>query len=1368
MMPQNRQILFSLESYASRSNHTSNVADKIEEIFDLAKSTNSSILGSIGMEREQFGRKSANDLVNTIKKMGVKILHYNQTGINDEKIQIIVTNNRKSIKKIEEKYHSNQLDKQINLILREKEMEADITTELTGVVQINCGKSHSATEEIGRKAEAGEAKIVLIQEPSGYNKTIRQIKGGIIFAHECPEDRARACVWVEKGLAEDYKCVLLQQLSDRDHATILLEIKRHNKITKTVICSAYFPHLNSRKKIIKNPISANIHNIVKYCKDNKAELLIGADANAHSEVWGDKQTDIRGNNILDYLLKTDLTICNNGSLATFTKANTFIDITFASLQMELKISDWIVDPRDSASDHRAIHFKIDLKETKGPSRKSKKKTDWKKFEKIINKHISSTPVNKEEIDNCEQLDEEADELGRCLHEAFQRSCKSSERKTNFYRGWYTAELREERSEVIKKYQKIPPHKSQYTAAEIEQMNDYKTAKNTYYDNCRKTKKLNWQQSMTKIENIKDTARLQKLLEKEMSGKIGTLKKADGSYTNSLEESAKLLMETHHPDCTRLTNELPPAHTNLHLEVPQDKVEIITETYKIEWAIDELGSFKAPGEDEIFPAMLKKSKKVIIPVLHRLFQSSLKLTHVPKAWRGTIITFIPKNGKKAYDTPDAFRPISLMSFLLKILEKLIDKYLRENGVENRLSDAQHAYRKSRGTDSAHHALCSHIDKAINYNEIAIATFVDIKGAFDFTRFETIREAAIDFGIEEWIIAWIENMLKTRTIKAALGEAEIKYNATRGCPQGGCLSPLLWSMVVNSLLERLIEAGFTVVGYADDAVILRFGGRRLELTLCELMNEALKIVEKWCHEKGLSVNPDKSQLIRFSKGIQTSKLKPIRMYGKEITRVKQTKYLGLTIDENLNWGKHIDNVVQKAKNSLWASRAMISKNWGLNPKAVLWLYKQVIMPRITFGCLAWWHAAVQVKANQMKLSTIQRTAMLMATGATSYTATESLNAILDLPPLHIKIEHSALKTCIRLVQNSLWLMDKNYTLGHRKIILVASALNIPNQTDEIRGEWITTKKFSIKINEHANWSYSVPIKGNSKVWYTITHKKRNSTVFGCVLISTRQEIARKLNANCPENMAAISAIEACARASLDAKAVNQKITILTELKCSLIQISNNLIRSQAIKNCITTLNELGNHNVVTLAWCPKNKDEDAKKQALTLANSRINLANPDITIPVSSDIIKESIEDIERNRALEHWNKNKKEFLHSCRYIAGYETEKAKALINRPRMEIRAIIGFLTGCTCLKNFLYKIGKANSDNCRLCNESTETMNHIANHCNTATNIFKNLPRTTDATPDTLNIDYNQIIAFLKAVNIYEALTSFVPICSATHRDQ
>ena len=78
-----------------------------------------------------------------------------------------------------------------------------------------------------------------------------------------------------------------------------------------------------------------------------------------------------------------------------------------------------------------------------------------------------------------------------------------------------------------------------------------------------------------------------------------------------------------------------------------------------------------------------------------------------------------------------------------------------------------------------------------------------------------------GSEYTIVRWIKATLEGRVAVATLNEIFVRFAISRGCPQGGVLSPLLWCLVVNNLITRLSGGGFFIQGYADDICLLAVG-------------------------------------------------------------------------------------------------------------------------------------------------------------------------------------------------------------------------------------------------------------------------------------------------------------------------------------------------------------------------------------------------------------------------------------------------------------------------------------------------------------------------------------------------------------------
>jgi hypothetical protein len=113
--------------------------------------------------------------------------------------------------------------------------------------------------------------------------------------------------------------------------------------------------------------------------------------------------------------------------------------------------------------------------------------------------------------------------------------------------------------------------------------------------------------------------------------------------------------------------------------------------KIRWALNTFKPFKSAGTDEIVPTLLQQGVEYLSPHLCRIFRACLAYGYIARAWRQVRVTFIPKSGKPDYTEAKAYRPISLSSFLLKMMEKLVDRHIRNGALKNYpLHRNQHAY------------------------------------------------------------------------------------------------------------------------------------------------------------------------------------------------------------------------------------------------------------------------------------------------------------------------------------------------------------------------------------------------------------------------------------------------------------------------------------------------------------------------------------------------------------------------------------------------------------------------------------------------------------------------------------------------------
>jgi len=137
----------------------------------------------------------------------------------------------------------------------------------------------------------------------------------------------------------------------------------------------------------------------------------------------------------------------------------------------------------------------------------------------------------------------------------------------------------------------------------------------------------------------------------------------------------------------------------------------------------------------------------------------------------------------------------------------------------------------------------------------------------------------------LIDWIVLLISMRAVTVQI-RTNITVLVRRGLPQGGGLSPILWSLIAYSLLKWLTQQGIFALGYADNGIALVVGN--ILSTICDIMQGILKGVEKWCRQMQLSINPEKTETILFTRRYKPDDVKDIKFYGKTLMLTKQVKY------------------------------------------------------------------------------------------------------------------------------------------------------------------------------------------------------------------------------------------------------------------------------------------------------------------------------------------------------------------------------------------------------------------------------------------------------------------------------------------------
>ena len=174
-------------------------------------------------------------------------------------------------------------------------------------------------------------------------------------------------------------------------------------------------------------------------------------------------------------------------------------------------------------------------------------------------------------------------------------------------------------------------------------------------------------------------------------------------------------------------------------------------------------------------------------------------------------FIPKPSRNSYSGPRDYRPISLTLFLLKTMERLVNRYLRDEALALvPLHPNQNAYQAGKSVEMALHQPGVWLGKAHDQQEAALGVFLDIEGAFNNTCYDTMCDALVRHGSEYTIVWWISITLEGCVAVATLNRFSVGLAISRGCLQGGVLLPLLWCLVVDDLLTRLSGGSVFIQG------------------------------------------------------------------------------------------------------------------------------------------------------------------------------------------------------------------------------------------------------------------------------------------------------------------------------------------------------------------------------------------------------------------------------------------------------------------------------------------------------------------------------------------------------------------------------
>ena len=305
----------------------------------------------------------------------------------------------------------------------------------------------------------------------------------------------------------------------------------------------------------------------------------------------------------------------------------------------------------------------------------------------------------------------------------------------------------------------------------------------------------------------------------------------------------------------------------------------------------------------------------------------------------------------------YRPISLLPVCSKILEKIMHVRLYEfMDKKNTFYMNQFGFRPGHSTDQAGAVLVDRITAALNKNFKVASVFLDMSKAFDCVDIDILLNKLYRYGIRGVSLSWFRSYLNGRTQKVFYDGflSDNTCSISCGVPQGSILGPLLYLIYVNDCFKCLKNS--CSILYADDTTLI-ITARTFDI-LFNHINEDLRSLFDWLCLNKLTVNASKTKYMVFS---ISGRSKPqidqnVVLNDTIIERVDNYKFLGMNINENLNWKNHMLDILSKIQRNLGIVRKTAR---FLNRNSLFQLYHSLILSHIRRGIIVWYHGNVALK-------------------------------------------------------------------------------------------------------------------------------------------------------------------------------------------------------------------------------------------------------------------------------------------------------------------------------------------------------------------------------------------------------------------------
>ncbi|MCG8033229.1 MAG: hypothetical protein JAZ03_13755 [Candidatus Thiodiazotropha taylori] len=399
--------------------------------------------------------------------------------------------------------------------------------------------------------------------------------------------------------------------------------------------------------------------------------------------------------------------------------------------------------------------------------------------------------------------------------------------------------------------------------------------------------------------------------------------------------------------------------------------------EVEDTLKSLKLGKASGPDNINNRILKELAEPLSNPLSDLFNYSLSQCDFPNKWKEANVSPLFKK-----DDPSLisnYRPISLLSTIGKVMEKIVHKHLFNFFKEhNIITCLQSGFSPGDSTVNQLIDIYNTFCKALDDGKEVRAVFCDISKAFDRVWHRGLLHKLNEVGINSTLLQWLASYLSNRKQRVVIpGGVSDWLFIKAGVPQGSILGPLLFLIYINDIVDNIDSS---VRLFADDTTLYLIVDDPTDAA--RQLNADLDKIHVWAERWLVKFNPAKSEALLLSRKINKPLHPPLLMNNEPIQEVPCHKHLGIYLSSDGTWHEHISYITLKA----WTRINVMRKfKFTLDRQALEKIYVSFIRPLLEYADVVWANCTrYEVNA----LEKIQLEAARIVTGATKLVSLEML--------------------------------------------------------------------------------------------------------------------------------------------------------------------------------------------------------------------------------------------------------------------------------------------------------------------------------------------------------------------------------------------